>query len=133
MTSMRGTAWFFLLASFLALWVGALGTLRGVACAAVIPSHAAGDSLRAADLAKVQALLERKVVLQKLVDYGVSPRDAMDRIGSMSDRDLHRLAALSDRVAAGADSGVGFAIGVAILVILVLVILMLMNKRVVIR
>jgi hypothetical protein len=40
---------------------------------------------------------------------------------------------LTDRVAAGADGGVGWLIGVAVLVILVLVIVMLMNKRVVVR
>jgi hypothetical protein len=50
----------------------------------------------------------------------------------MSDKDLHRLASLADRVAEGAD-GVGLLIGLAVLIILVLVILMLMNKRVVVR
>jgi len=57
----------------------------------------------------------------------------MAKIRSMSDSDLHRLASLSDRVAAGADSGVGFLIGLAILVILVIVILKLMNKQVVVK
>jgi len=51
----------------------------------------------------------------------------------MSDSELHRLATLTDRLAAGADGGVGLLIGLAVLVILVLVILMLMNKRVVVR
>jgi hypothetical protein len=51
----------------------------------------------------------------------------------MSDRDLHRLASLTDRAAAGSDSALGILIGVAILVILVIVIMKLMNKEIVIR
>jgi hypothetical protein len=134
MSSIRGAAWFFALALALAGWMGALGSLRGVAEAGVIASHGTGAAaLRAADVAAVQAFLERKVVLQKLTDYGVSPEEAMAKIRSMSDQDLHRLASLSDRAAAGADSGLGLAIGLAVLVILVLVILMLLNKKVIVR
>ena len=133
MVSMRREAWFLVLALAMAGWMGVLGSFRGVAEAGVIASHGtdAGD-LRAADISKMQAFLERKVVLQTLVDYGVSPEEAMAKVRSMSDRDLHRLASLTDRVAAGAD-GVGFAIGLAVLVILIIVILMLMNRRIVIR
>ncbi len=110
-----------------------LESFRGVAEAGVIASHGGAGDLRAAEIAKVQTVLEQKVVMQKLMDYGVSPDEAMAKIRSMSDRDLHRLASLTDRVAEGTDSGLGLAIGVAVLVILVLVILMLMNKRVVVR
>jgi hypothetical protein len=112
--------------------MGVLGSFRGVAEAGVIASHGGGSDLRAADLSTMQAFLEQKVVLQKLVDYGVSPEEAMAKVRAMSDKDLHRLASLTDRVAAGAD-GLGLVIGLAVLVILVLVILMLMNKRVVVR
>ncbi len=110
-----------------------LGSFRGVAEAGVIASYGAAGDLRAAELAKVQTVLEQKVVMQKLLDYGVSSEEAMAKIRSMSDSDLHRLASLTDRVAAGADGAVGFLIGLAVLVILVIVILMLMNKRVVVR
>jgi hypothetical protein len=81
----------------------------------------------------MQAFLEQKVVLQRLMDYGVSPEEAMAKVRSMSDRDLHRLASLTDRAAAGSDSALGILIGVAILVILVIVIMKLMNKEIVIR
>jgi len=100
--------------------------------AGMIASHGGAGDLRAAEIAKVQIFLEQKVVMQKLVDYGVSPEEAMAKIRSMSNSELHRLASLTERVAAGTDS-VGLLIGVAVLVILVLVILMLMNKRVVVR
>jgi len=132
MVTIRGTAWFFALAIVMAGWMGVLGSFRGVAEAGMIDSHGGAGDLRAAEIAKVQTFLEQKVVLQKLVDYGVSPEEAMAKIRSMSDSDLHRLASLTDRVAAGAD-GLGLLIGLAVLVILILVILMMVNKRVVVR
>ena len=133
MVTIRRTAWFFVLAIVMAGWMGVLGTFRGVAEASVIASHSGAGDLRAAEIAKVQTVLEQKVVMQKLMDYGVSSEEAMAKIRSMSDSDLHRLATLADRAAAGADGGVGWLIGVAVLIILILVILMLMNKRVVVR
>jgi len=132
MVTIRRTAWFFALAIVMAGWMGVLGSFRGMAEASMIASHGGAGDLRAAEIAKVQTFLEQKVVMQKLVDYGVSPDEAMAKIRSMSDSELHRLASLTERVAAGTDS-VGLLIGVAVLVILVLVILMLMNKRVVVR
>ena len=57
----------------------------------------------------------------------------MAKVQAMSAQDLHRLAALTDRAAAGTDSGLGILIGLAILVILIIVIFKLMNKEVVIR
>ncbi|MCL5885116.1 MAG: PA2779 family protein [Deltaproteobacteria bacterium] len=134
MTSIRKAGWFLVLALLLAGWMGALGSLQGVAEAGVIASRGTGaGDLRAADAARVQAFLERKVVLQKLVDYGVSPEEAMAKMRSMSDSDLHRLASLTDRVAAGADDGLGLLIGAAILIILIIVIFKLMNKEIVVR
>ena len=52
---------------------------------------------------------------------------------AMSARDLHRLASLTDRAAAGADDGLGLLIGLAILIILIIVILKLSHKEVVVR
>jgi hypothetical protein len=85
------------------------------------------------DIAKVQSFLENKIVVQKLVDYGISPGEAKAKVEAMSAEDLHRLASLTDRAAAGTDSGVGILIGLAILVILIIVILKLANKEVVVR
>ncbi|HEY7586418.1 MAG TPA: PA2779 family protein [Candidatus Deferrimicrobiaceae bacterium] len=133
MASIRKAGWFLALALMMAGWMGALGTLRGVAEAGVIASHGGGTDLRAVDIGKMQAFLERKIVMQKLLDYGVSPQEAAAKIRAMSDSDLHRLASLTDRVAAGADDGVGLLIGVAVLIILVIIIFKLMNKEIIVR
>jgi hypothetical protein len=134
MKAIRKAGWFFLLALMMACWMGVLGSIRGEALAGVIASHGAdGVSLRGADIGKLQTFLEQKIVLQKLTDYGVSLDDAMAKIRSMSDADLHRLASLSDRAGEGADSALGFLIGVAVLIILIVVIVKLMNKEIIIR
>ena len=134
MAAIRKAGWFFALALMMAGWMGMLGSFRGVAVAGVIASHGTSAAdLRAVETAKVQAFLEQKVVLQKLMDYGVSQDEAMSKIRTMSDSDLHRLATLTDKAAAGADSGIGILIGLAVLIILIIVIMKLMNKEIVVR
>jgi hypothetical protein len=128
----RRAGWFVALAVVLAGWMGVLGTLRGVAEAGVIGSIVPDGTVSAEDLATVQKFLENKVVAQKLIDYGVSPEEAMAKVRDMNPQELHRLAALTDRTAEGTD-GIGFLIGVAVLVILIIVIIKLMNKEIIIR
>jgi hypothetical protein len=133
MAMVRKAGWFVVVAVMMAGWMGVLGSVRGVAEAGVIASGFAEAGSRVEDMAKVQSFLENKVVVQKLVDYGVSPAEAMAKVKAMSAQDLHRIASLTDRAAAGADDGIGLLIGLAILIILIIVIFKLMNKEVVIR
>jgi len=133
MAMMRKAGWFVAVAVMMAGWMGVLGSVRGVAEAGVIASSIEDGGSRAEDMAKVQSFLENKVVTQKLVDYGVSPAEAMEKVKTMSAQDLHRLATLTDRAAAGTSDALGFLIGLAILVILIIVIMKLMNKEIVVR
>ena len=133
MATVRKAGWFVAMAVMMAGWMGVLGSVRGVAEAGVIASGIDGAGSRAGDMAKVQTFLENKVVVQKLVDYGVSPTEAMAKVRAMSAQDLHRLASLTDRAAAGTDSGIGILIGLAVLIILIIVIFKLMNKEIVVR
>ena len=133
MEMVRKASWFVVVAVMMAGWMGVLGSVRGVAEAGVIASSVSDAGSRVEDMAKVQSFLENKVVVQKLVDYGVSPAEAMAKVKDMSSQDVHRLASLTDRAAAGTDSAIGILIGLAILVILIIVILKLMNKEVIVR
>lgn len=133
MTSLRKAGWFVVLALAMAAWMGVLGSLRGVAEAGVIASRFTEAENHSEDLAKVQSFLENKIVLQKLVDFGVSPEEAKVKVEAMSAQDLHRLASLTDRAAVGADDGIGLLIGLAILILLIIVILKLSHKEVIIR
>ncbi len=134
MGTIRRSSWFATVALTMAVWITTLWCIPAVAEATIIASHGAesGD-LRASDIAKVQAFLERKELAQKMLDYGVSPQEAIVKLQSMSDQELHQLASLTDRVPAGTDGGVGLLIGLAVLVILIIVIIMLLNKRIVVR
>jgi hypothetical protein len=133
MAMVRKAGWFVVVAVMMAGWMGVLGSVRGVAEAGMIASSLSDAGSRVEDMAKVQSFLENKVVVQKLVDYGVSPAEAMAKVKAMSAQDLHRLASLTDRAAAGADSGISLLIGLAILIILIIVIFKLMNKEIVVR
>jgi Family of unknown function (DUF6627) len=134
MNAIRRAAWFFSLALMMACVMGVLGSIRGEAVAGVIASHGTdGADARNMDMTKIQSFLEQKVVLQKLSDYGVSADEAMEKVRAMSDREMHRLAALTDRAAEGTDSGLGLLIGLAVLVLLIVLILKLMNKEVIVR
>ena len=133
MTSLRKAGWFVMLALAMAGWMGLLGSLRGVAEAGLIASRLSEADARSEDLVKVQSFLENKIVHQKLIDYGVSSEEAKAKVEAMSAQDLHQLASLTDRAAAGADDGLGLLIGLAILIILIIVILKLSNKEVIIR
>lgn len=134
MNAIRRAAWFFSVALTMACIMGVLGSIRGEAVAGVIASHGTdGMVARNVDMTKVQSFLEQKIVLQKLSDYGVSADEAMEKVRAMSDQDVHRLAALTDRAAEGTDSGLGFLIGLAVLVLLIVLILKLTNKEVIVR
>ena len=133
MAMARKAGWFVVVAVMMAGWMGVLGSVRGVAEAGVIASSIGDEGSRGEDMAKVQAFLENKVVVQKLVDYGVSPAEAMAKVRAMSAQELHPLASLTDRAAAGTDSGIGILIALAILIILIIVIFKLMNKEIIVR
>ena len=133
MAMVRKAGWFVAVAVLMAGWMGVLGSVRGIAEAGVIASSVVDAGSRVEDMAKVQAFLENKIVVQKLVDYGVSPAEAMAKVEAMGAQDLHRLASLTDRAAAGTSDALGFLIALAILVILIIVIFKLMNKEIVVR
>ena len=89
--------------------------------------HLSAD--RAQDLARVEAALESKIIRQKLMDYGLSPDEAMARVNALSDQQLHELAADTDSIQAGGDLG-GFLVGLVIVAALVVVLVFLLQGRI---
>lgn len=73
---------------------------------------------RAADMAKIQKALESKVLQQRLMDYGLSPANALVKITGLSDDQIHQLAANIDALQAGGR-------GDNLIIILLLIILIL--------
>ncbi len=80
----------------------------------------APHSDRAADLAKIQKVLESKALQQRLVDYGLSPEEARAKIDRLSDEQVHEFATRIDALQAG---GMG---GSSIIIILLLIIVILL-------
>lgn len=87
---------------------------------------------RPADLARIQTALESKIVRQKLLDYGLSPADAMARMNKLSDEQLHVLASRTDSLQAGSD-GAELFFGLVIVALLVVVLVFLLQGRIEIR
>lgn len=128
------------LAIYLAVALLAISTFAGPAEAMFMPSvpsqnaaaPPAASADRSADLAKIQAALESKIVQQKLMDYGLSPEETMARVNKLSDEQISQLATHTDSLQAGGDP-VDLAIGLVILALLVVLLIYLLQGRVVIR
>ena len=128
------------LASYLIAALLAISTLAGPAEAMLLPApsdtpHAGQSALsseRAADIAKIQKVLETKELQQRLQDYGLTPEETAARIDKLSDEQLHRLASNLDSVQAGGDI-LGFVLGVVIIALLVVLIIYLLEGRIVIK
>jgi hypothetical protein len=131
MRPVRTAPWFAALALVLAVLTGAVGTLKGVAEASVLPSLPA-TAEGAANLEKVASFLERKAVAQRLADYGLTPEAAKAKVAAMSDADLSRLASLAGRAPEGG-SIAGALVLAGLVALLVVVILRVTDKEIIIR
>ncbi len=87
---------------------------------------------RAEDLAAVQSALESSLVSQRLMDLGLSAEEALLKINSLSDQQIHQLAANMDSLQAGGD-GIGAVIFLLLVAIVVIVVLQATDHQVIIR
>jgi len=118
---------------YLVLALVAISTAAGPAEAMLLPATPEAPAYdRAADIATVQRTLESKELRQKLQDYGLTPEETEARLNSLTDEQLHRLAANMDAVQAGGDS-LGFLLGLVLIALLVVLIIYLLEGRIEIR
>jgi uncharacterized protein DUF6627 len=96
-----------------------------------IPSKPS-SSVRQADMITIQHTLETAVVTQRLTDLGLTPEEALARINSLSDQQVHQFAGNLDSLQAGSE-GVGTLIFLVLVAILVVVILQATGHKVIIR
>ncbi len=97
---------------------------------AAAPAAASAD--RAADLARIQAALESKIVQQKLMDYGLSPEETMARVNKLSDEQINQFATHTDALQAGGDGG-ELLVGLLVVAILVVILVYLLQGRIEVR
>ena len=128
---MQNKTFFKLLALYLVFALFLL-TLPSQGWAMFIPVEQASPA-RQADLGAIQKTLESAVVKQRLMDFGLSPEEALARINMLSDEQTHKLAANLDSLQAGADGGVGVLIFLLLVAIIVVIVLGATGHRVEIR
>jgi hypothetical protein len=129
------------LALYLALALIVLSAFAGPTEAMLVPAypdtnqatHAVPPTERAADLAKVQKVLEMKAVQQRLQDYGLTPEEALARINALSDEQLHLFASNMDSLQGGGSDVLGALLAIALIVLLVVLIIYLLEGRIVIQ
>lgn len=76
-----------------------------------------GQELAAAERTQVLDALEREDIRRGLVDLGVDPVSARDRVHALSDEEVHQLAGRLDQLPAGGD-----ALGVAVFIFVLLLV-----------
>lgn len=102
------------------LVVGMAG--RGRVHAMLAPSQPSAGYDRAADEEKVQSMLERKVIRQRLNDLGYDAADIERRMVRLSDAQVHQVAMRVDQQFAAGDGGSTLWIIVGAVLLLILLI-----------
>lgn len=76
---------------------------------------------RAADLRKIQKIIETKMIRERLKEFGLTPEEIQTRLNQLSDPQIHQLALKLDELKVGGD-----AVGVVIVVFLIAAIVVLL-------
>ncbi len=118
-----------------AVWFAGFLLFPSLAAAALSDSFLSSPGAsfkRDMELEKIRQVLENKLAVQKLKDFGLSPDEISAKLSSMTDEQIHCLASLSDRITVGGD-GIGAVIGLLVIGILVIVIIKLLDRKIIIR
>jgi len=101
-----------------------IGVMPQLGNSTVIPADQASKaaSLRARNVAKIKATLERKEVAARLKDYGLTPQEVSSRLDRLSDRQVAEFTAQIDKINAGTDTGT-VVLSIFLLIFLILVVL----------
>jgi len=95
------------------------------ALAALVPTHAVGDTGNARD--RLAQFLARGDARAALVAQGVDPAEAQARVASLTDAEVQQIAGQLDKLPAAGD-GVWVAVAVLLIVLLVVLILKVAGK-----
>ncbi|MGE5172561.1 MAG: PA2779 family protein [Betaproteobacteria bacterium] len=123
---------FFKLLSVYLVFAMMLISLPAQGWAMFIPAGPAGSG-RQADMSAIQKTLESTVVKQRLMDFGLSSEEAMARINTLSDEQVHQFASRLDSLQAGADDGLGVLAFLLVVAIIVIVVLEATGHHVIVR
>jgi len=122
---------------YLVIWVFLLGLLTSDGMAMLIPSmlpEAQGSSIiqRESELQKIQALLESKLVSQRLSDLGFTVQEVQERLAQLPDEQIHQIAQHLDSLQTGGDSALGIIIALLVIAILVVILLHITGHKIIV-
>ena len=102
--------------------------------AAFAPSEIVGlvRTDRAADLGRIQKVLELKAVSERLKQLGFTREEVQGRLSQLSDRQVHQIALQLDDLKVGKDGALGIIIALLVIAILVVVLLKLTGHKVIV-
>jgi hypothetical protein len=124
---LRGITWYLVVAMFI------IGIVPKVD-AGFVPSEIIADAQTSRDLdvAKVQNIIETKMVRDRLEKLGFTPEEIRSRLDLLSDQQVHQLALQLDDIKAGGDA-LGVIIALLVIGVLVVLLLQLTGHRVFVR
>ncbi len=122
---MRHISWYLIIAMFI------IGITPKVE-AGIVPSEiiAMSQADRAADIGKIQKVLEMKMVRERLEKLGFAQDEIQNKLSSLSDQQMHSLALQIDEIKVGGDLGI--VIALLVITILVVLLIQLTGHRVVV-
>jgi hypothetical protein len=85
---------------------------------------------RAADLAKIQKVLELKAVGERLTQLGLAQEEIKNRLDHLSDQQIHQAALQLDDLKVGQGDALGIIIALLVIAILLVILLKLTGRRV---
>jgi hypothetical protein len=124
------TIWMMVVITVLMGWCPPEGGAMLAPALAPAPGSPSGPE-RGADLQKIQAVLESKVVRQRLEDFGLSSEEINARLTRLSDNQLHQLATHIDALTP-AGGGLGIVVALLVIAILAVILVYLLGHRIVI-
>lgn len=123
----RSLVGYLIIASFV---FGFLSAFPSEGRAMFLPSNLTASE-RQEDLAKMQPMLESKIIRQRLTDLGLNPQEISSRLAQLSDQEIHDVASKIDTLQAG--GGVlGTVVVLLVIAILVVVLLQVTGHKVIV-
>ena len=85
---------------------------------------------RAADITKIQKVLELKAVSERLTQLGLAQEEIKNRLDQLSDQQIHQAALQLDDLKVGQGDALGFIIALLVIAILLVILLNLTGRKV---
>lgn len=123
---MKSVSWYLVLAMFI---IGIAPKVEAGFSKSEVIALSSVD--RAADLDKIQKVLETKQIQERLEKLGFTQDEINSRLSQLSDQQIHQFALQLDELKVGSD-GLGVVIALLVIVILVIIVLQLTGHKVIV-